>query len=110
MDEVTKHIKEFFAHNQLSILWLSILAVCDGIICVHDETIYFGKAFKCHWTVSASFVNTCITNNLFLRKIFIAQELSRLKESLRIKKANIEAELGVDSEMEQNKIKARENW
>ena len=40
----------------------------------------------------------------------ISQELSRLKESLRVKKANIEKELGVDSEVEESKIRARENW
>ena len=42
--------------------------------------------------------------------IYFVQELSRLKESLRIKKANLENELGVDSEKEENKIKAMENW
>ena len=38
------------------------------------------------------------------------KELSRLKESLRIQRTTIETELGVDSEMEESRVKARENW
>ena len=40
----------------------------------------------------------------------ILQELSRLKESLRIQRATVETELGVDSEMEESRKKAKENW